>query len=61
MSELELTKRDIINKLSRLCAHCATGRKHACTVQRLAQQVKAFKGIPLIVNNEFKGVIYSGI
>ncbi len=59
MSELEITKHEIINKLQKLCAHCVSGRKHICNVQRIALQVKAFKGVPLIVNNEFRGVIYS--
>lgn len=59
MSDLELTKNEIITKLQRLCAHCLSGRKHVCTVQRIALQVKAFRGVPLIVNNEFRGVIYS--
>ena len=59
MSDLELTKNEIINKLQKLCAHCASGRRHSCNVQRIALQVKAFHGIPVIVNNEFRGVIYS--
>lgn len=59
MSDLELTKNEIIKKLRMLCAHCASGRKHFCSVQRISMQVKAFRGIPLIVNNEFKGVIFS--
>lgn len=59
MSDLELTKSEILTKLQKLCAHCASGRKHNCSVQRIALQVKAFRGVPLIVNNEFRGVIYS--
>lgn len=59
MSDLELTKKEIITKLRMLCAHCASGRKHTCSVQRISLQVKAFNGVPLIVNNEFRGVIYT--
>lgn len=59
MSDLELTKSEIIAKLRRLCAHCESGRRHVCNIQRIALQVKAFSGVPLIVNNEFRGVIYS--
>lgn len=59
MSDLELTKKEIITKLQQLCAHCATGKKHMCSVQRISMQVKAFSGIPLIVNNEFRGLIFS--
>lgn len=59
MSDLELTKKEIITKLNQLCAHCANGKIHSCSVQRIALQVKSFRGVPLIVNNEFRGVIYS--
>lgn len=59
MSDLELTKKEILDKLRNLCAHCASGRRHVCSVQRISLQVKAFSGVPLIVNNEFRGVIYS--
>jgi hypothetical protein len=59
MHELEYKKHTIVNQLHRLCAHCATGsqKPHRCPVQLIAKQVAAIKGIPLIVNNEFKGVV----
>ncbi len=58
MSDLELSKNRIVNQLRTLCAHCASGRPHSCPVQSIAAQVKSIKGIPLIVNNEFRGVVW---
>ncbi len=57
MSELELTKINIVNQLRGLCAHCANNQAHSCPVQTIAKQVRSIRGIPLIVNNEFKGVL----
>lgn len=57
MSELELSKLHIIKQLRGLCAHCANRRAHRCRVQQIASQIKAIRGVPLIVNNEFRGVL----
>lgn len=58
MSELETKKNTIVHQLRNLCAHCASGNiTHACRVQRIAVQVQAIRGVPLIVNNEFRGVL----
>ena len=59
MQELELKKKNIVSQLKRLCAHCSTGsnRPHHCPVQTIASQIRAIHGVPLIVNNEFKGVV----
>ncbi|MEZ4180264.1 MAG: hypothetical protein R3B41_01945 [Candidatus Doudnabacteria bacterium] len=57
MSDLELTKTEIIRKLTMLCAHCSSGVNHRCSVQKITQEIKSFSGIPLIVNNEFRGVL----
>lgn len=60
MSELERTKITIIKNMRRLCAHCANGNfPHNCPVQQITAQIAQIKGIPLIVNSEFKGVIFS--
>jgi hypothetical protein len=59
MSDLELSKNNILRQLQSLCAHCANGRAHNCPVQRIALQVKAIRGVPLIVNNEFRGVLWA--
>ncbi len=58
MSELEVSKKNIVSQLRGLCAHCQSGRRHACPVQTIARQVKSISGVPLIVNNEFKGVLW---
>lgn len=60
MSELELSKSNILNQLQSLCAHCKNRRPHSyCPVQRIALQVKAIRGVPLLVNNEFRGVLWA--
>jgi nitrate reductase beta subunit len=59
MSELEKTKNVIIQNMQRLCAHCANGNfPHSCPVQQLSKQIENIRGVPLIVNNEFRGVIF---
>lgn len=58
MSDLELSKNQILRQLRKLCAHCATDRAHRCPLQTIAVQVESIKGIPLIVNNEFRGVLW---
>ncbi len=58
MSELEISKKNIVSQLKSLCAHCQTGRTHSCRIQAIAQQIRSISGVPLIVNNEFKGVLW---
>ena len=58
MSELQLQKNRIVSQLKRLCAHCASGRNHECPVQGISARVEAIRGVPLIVNNEFRGVLW---
>ena len=59
MSDLEINKTQILKQLQNLCAHCVNQRPHSCRVQRIAVQVKAIRGVPLIVNNEFRGVLWA--
>ncbi len=61
MSELELSKNNIVTQLRNLCAHCQSGVIHSCPLQSIARQVKSISGVPLIVNNEFKGVLWKHI
>ncbi len=61
MSDLELSKNQILSQLRKLCAHCATGRVHRCPVQNIASQVRSIQGVPLLVNNEFRGVLWKNI
>jgi hypothetical protein len=59
MSQLELTKQNILAELRQLCAHCSNERPvpHHCSVRNIAIQVKAINGVPLIVNDEFRGIL----
>ena len=61
MSELEIKKNQIMNQLKQLCAHCCTQKNfnHVCPVQEIAQKISSIRGVPLLVNNEFKGVIWA--
>lgn len=61
MSEIEKTKVNILNQLSGLCAHCATRseREHYCPVKQIALRIKQLQGVPLVVNSEFKGLLWS--
>lgn len=61
MKDLEINKNLIILQLRKLCAHCSMGssKLHHCPVQSVTSQIKAIQGVPLIVNNEFKGVLCS--
>lgn len=58
MSPLELSKTKIVEQLQKLCAHCGNGRAHDCPIQPIAARVLQIHGVPLIVNNEFKGVLW---
>ncbi len=63
MSELQKIKQNIVTQLSGLCAHCAsgTGRPHSCPVQEISARVRCLRGVPLIVNSEFRGVLFAGV
>ena len=63
MSELQKQKLSIINQLQGLCAHCATKSQiiHRCPVQEIAVRVESIRGVPLIVNSEFKGVLFARV
>ena len=61
MSEAQKTKQNIISQLRRLCAHCSTAsnKRHNCPVQQLALRVQHLRGVPLVVNNQFKGMLWA--
>lgn len=63
MSEIQKIKFNILNQLHSLCAHCSTGRNtnHRCPVREISARVQAIRGVPLIVNSEFKGVLWSRV
>ena len=58
MNALEKTKKQIMSQLSRLCAHCVSGKPHKCPVQSISAEVSSIHGVPLLVNNEFRGVLW---
>ena len=58
MHEFEKQKYMVISQLRGLCAHCANGRVHNCPIKPLAIRIQAIRGVPLMVNNEFKGVLW---
>jgi hypothetical protein len=58
MSPLELSKKQIVQQLQKLCAHCSAGRAHNCPIEPLTIRIQAIRGVPLIVNNEFRGVLW---
>lgn len=59
MSELDKTKHDAIRALENLCARCRDGADHTCPVATLISQIKAIKGIPVIVNDQLRHVVFS--
>ena len=63
MSELQKQKLNILSQLRGLCAHCACGSTtpHRCPVQQISARIQALRGVPLIVNNEFKGVLWAQV
>jgi len=60
MSELQKIKHDIMSQLQGLCAHCASNsnRQHRCPVREISLRVQSLRGVPLIVNSQFKGVLW---
>ena len=61
MSEAQKQKLNIISQLRGLCAHCATNssREHRCPVKEISLRVESLRGIPLVVNSEFKGMLWA--
>jgi hypothetical protein len=60
MSELQKQKLNILSQLRGLCAHCScdSTRPHNCPVQGISARIQALRGVPLIVNSQFKGVLW---
>lgn len=57
MSEMEQIKNIIVQNMHKLCAHCMNGREHECKFMDMERQILQVSGIPLIVNDEFRGVL----
>ncbi len=61
MSEIQKIKYNIVTQLKGLCAHCATNgaREHNCPVRQIALRVQYLQGVPMVVNSEFKGMLWA--
>lgn len=57
MSEMENIKNIIVQNIHRLCAHCVNGSEHNCQFKDVERRILELHGVPLIVNNEFRGVL----
>ena len=59
MSQLEKNKFDAINTLKRLCSRCASDEGHSCPVARLIAEIRGLHGIPIIVNDQLRHVMFT--
>lgn len=61
MSEMQKIKARIVTQLHGLCAHCATGstHPHTCPVREISARIESLSGVPLIVDNQFRGVLWA--
>jgi len=59
MSDLQAVKQKVLFQLRSLCAHCSTRDNfpHDCPVKEISARIESLHGVPLMVNNEFKGAI----
>lgn len=59
MSEVEIQKNNVLSSVRGLCAHCVNspGLPHSCPVASVVEILKGINGIPLIVNQEFRGIL----
>lgn len=63
MGEMEKQKMNILSQLQGLCAHCSTknAHPHNCPVREISARVQSLRGVPLIVNSQFKGVLFAKV
>lgn len=61
MSEIEKAKFNIVKQLHGLCAHCSTRsqKAHRCPAKEISARVQALRGVPLVVNSQFKGMLWA--
>jgi hypothetical protein len=59
MTQIEIKKQNIRRQILGLCAHCVNtpDRPHACQVEPLVRMLQNIRGVPLIVNQEFRGIL----
>lgn len=59
MSEADKIKNSLLESIHMLCAHCVNGNtNHQCALKNIYEQVSRINGLPLMVNNEFRGMIF---
>jgi hypothetical protein len=54
---MEQIKNIIVQNMHKLCAHCMNGKEHVCKFTEMERQILQVSGIPLIVNDEFRGIL----
>ena len=59
MSELEKTKYNAIDNLKKLCARCSADLDHGCRVQNLIREINSLSGIPVIVNDKLRHLVFN--
>ncbi len=59
MSEFEKIKDILIKDMQKLCAHCSSGNfPHECPIKHISAELAGIRGVPLMVNSEFRGIIF---
>ncbi len=59
MSEVESIKKIIVQNMSKLRVHCNNGNhQHNCPLKQISEQIKRIHGKRVIVNDEFRGIIF---
>ncbi len=59
MTELEKTKYEAIHSLKKLCARCNQEIEHICPVSAVIQDVQSIHGVPVIVNEQLRHVVFN--
>ncbi len=59
MSELEKTKYNAIGSLKNLCARCSADMEHNCRIQNLIREINGLSGIPVIVNDKLRHLVFN--
>ncbi len=59
MSELEQTKYNAIDNLKKLCVRCSEAKEHDCRIQGLINEIHSLRGIPVIVNDQLRHLVFN--
>lgn len=58
MTQLEQTKLNAVKALKQLCLRCQSEAEHVCPITELIERIEKLSGIPVIVNEELKHVVF---